>query len=89
MLAIMTQFEGKVMRKKLIEVALPLEAINRESAREKSIRHGHPSTLHHEIITRFPCLGLLGEPGMGKTHAMQTQRSGINQKVEEEGGQTL
>jgi len=34
-------------RKKLIEVALPLEAINRASAREKSIRHGgHPSTLH-------------------------------------------
>jgi putative DNA methylase len=33
-------------RKKLIEVALPLEAINAESAREKSIRHGHPSTLH-------------------------------------------
>lgn len=35
-----------VSRKKLIEVALPLEAINMESAREKSIRHGHPSTLH-------------------------------------------
>ena len=33
-------------RKKLIEVALPLEAINRASAREKSIRYGHPSTLH-------------------------------------------
>ena len=33
-------------RKKLIEVALPLDAINREAAREKSIRHGHPSTLH-------------------------------------------
>ena len=33
-------------RKKLIEVALPLEAINMESAREKSIRHGHLSTLH-------------------------------------------
>ena len=32
--------------KKLIEVALPLEAINKASAREKSIRHGHPSTLH-------------------------------------------
>lgn len=32
--------------KKLIEVALPLEAINTASAREKSIRHGHPSTLH-------------------------------------------
>ena len=34
------------IRKKLIEVALPLEAINAASAREKSIRHGHPSTLH-------------------------------------------
>lgn len=33
-------------RKKLIEVALPLEEINEASAREKSIRHGHPSTLH-------------------------------------------
>lgn len=33
-------------RKKLIEVALPLEVINVASAREKSIRHGHPSTLH-------------------------------------------
>ena len=32
--------------RKLIEVSLPLEDINRESAREKSIRHGHPSTLH-------------------------------------------
>lgn len=34
------------VRKKLIEVALPLEAINVASAKEKSIRHGHPSTLH-------------------------------------------
>ena len=34
------------IRKKLIEVALPLDAINTASAREKSIRHGHPSTLH-------------------------------------------
>ncbi len=32
--------------KKLIEVALPLDAINEAAAREKSIRHGHPSTLH-------------------------------------------
>lgn len=37
---------GAVPRRKLIEVSLPLEDINRESAREKSIRHGHPSTLH-------------------------------------------
>src|SRR6188472_658831 len=35
-----------VQRKKLIEVALPLDAINVASAKEKSIRHGHPSTLH-------------------------------------------
>ena len=33
-------------RKKLIEVALPLDAVNKASAREKSIRRGHPSTLH-------------------------------------------
>ena len=32
--------------KKLIEVALPLDDINVAAAREKSIRHGHPSTLH-------------------------------------------
>ncbi len=38
--------EDRIVAKKLIEVALPLEAINAESAREKSIRHGHPSTLH-------------------------------------------
>src|SRR2546428_9064677 len=44
--AILTQSEGDGMGKKLIEVALPLESINKESAREKSIRHGHPSTLH-------------------------------------------
>ena len=35
-----------VTRRKLIEVALPLDAINAASRREKSIRHGHPSTLH-------------------------------------------
>lgn len=38
--------ESSVQKRKLIEVALPLEVINRESAREKSIRHGHPSTMH-------------------------------------------
>ena len=37
---------GIIKPKKLIEVSVPLEDINRESAREKSIRHGHPSTLH-------------------------------------------
>ena len=45
----MTPEDMKVLttqRKKLIEVALPLDAINEASAREKSIRHGHPSTIH-------------------------------------------
>ena len=34
------------MPKKVIEVALPLVAINNANAKEKAIRHGHPSTLH-------------------------------------------
>ena len=44
--AIQELMNEAVRRRKLIEVALPLEAINAASAREKSIRHGHPSTLH-------------------------------------------
>jgi len=38
------------VRKKLIEVALPLEAINKASAREKSIRHGQP-TAYSDLST--------------------------------------
>lgn len=34
------------VKRKLIEVSIPLDEINKQSAREKSIRHGHPSTLH-------------------------------------------
>lgn len=41
----MTDYEVKAP-KKLIEVALPLKEINEACIREKSIRHGHPSTLH-------------------------------------------
>src|SRR5437588_2162121 len=37
---------SSAVRKKLIEISIPLEAINAASVREKSIRHGHPSTLH-------------------------------------------
>jgi len=37
---------GQAPKRKLIEVSMPLEAINVQSAREKSIRYGHPSTLH-------------------------------------------
>ena len=48
---ISTQHKGEIAmaegyRKKLIEVAIPLKEINAACAREKSIRHGHPSTLH-------------------------------------------
>jgi len=46
MISPMTSDHPVKRRKKLIEVAIPLEAINAASAREKSIRHGHPSTLH-------------------------------------------
>ncbi|WOP19304.1 DUF1156 domain-containing protein [Raineyella sp. LH-20] len=42
----MTTTSDAPIRKKLIEVSIPLEDINAESAREKSIRYGHPSTLH-------------------------------------------
>ncbi len=42
----MTARREDLLRRKLIEIALPLDAINAASAREKSIRHGHPSTLH-------------------------------------------
>lgn len=42
--------------KKLIEVALPLDDINVAAAREKSNRHGHPSTLHR-FWARRPLAG--------------------------------
>lgn len=32
--------------RRLIELSIPLDAISKQSAREKSIRHGHISTLH-------------------------------------------
>src|SRR5574341_1039087 len=35
---------GKCRR--LAEVDFPISVVSRHSAREKSIRHGHPSTLH-------------------------------------------
>ncbi|MCR5976557.1 DUF1156 domain-containing protein [Gordonia jinghuaiqii] len=42
----MTTTPDAPIRKKLIEVSIPLDDINAASVREKSIRHGHPSTLH-------------------------------------------
>ena len=49
-------------RRKLIEVALPLEAINAESAREKSIRHGLPAILHLRGVFRPPSESVFIEP---------------------------
>src|SRR5262245_41856292 len=51
--------------------------------------YSNPDVVPYEIIERFPCLGLLGEPGMGKTRTLQAQRLNINQKIEEEGDRTL
>jgi putative DNA methylase len=45
-------------RKRLIEVAMPLEAINAASAREKLIGHGHPSTPHLWWARRLPAAAL-------------------------------
>ena len=42
--------------KKLIQVALPLDVINKASAPEKSIRHGHPSTLHLRLALTLAML---------------------------------
>lgn len=38
--------KNPLMNKRFIEYDLPLAEISEESAREKNIRHGHPSTLH-------------------------------------------
>jgi putative DNA methylase len=48
-------------KQKLIEVALPLDAINKASEREKSIRYGHPSALHL-WWARWSLVGKLREP---------------------------
>ena len=45
-------------KRKLIEVALPLEVINKESARKKSIRYGHP-TQHAAPVVDAPPAGRL------------------------------
>lgn len=37
---------GALQRRKLAEVALPLDAINEAAAREKNLRIGHPCSLH-------------------------------------------
>lgn len=49
----------------------------------------NPDVVPFESLARVPCLALLGEPGIGKTHAMQAERKAIHTKIEKEGDQAL
>jgi len=49
----------------------------------------NPNVVPFGSIAGFPCLVLLGEPGIGKTYALQTERQAIDAKIAEEGDQTL
>ena len=49
----------------------------------------NPDVVPFESITDIPCLGLLGEPGIGKTQTIQTERKSIGTKIEKEGDQIL
>ncbi len=49
----------------------------------------NPDVVSFESIARVPCLALLGEPGIGKSHTMQAERKAIDTRIEEEGGETL
>lgn len=49
----------------------------------------NPHVIPFETLLMVPCLGLLGEPGIGKTHAMKAEREATHAKIQEEGGDTL
>jgi len=49
----------------------------------------NPDVVPFESIADIPCLGLLGEPGIGKTQTMQAERKSIGTKIEKEGDQPL
>ena len=55
----------------------------------ESTRQYNPDVVPFESIEALPCLGLLGEPGMGKTYALQSLRKGIDAKISGEGGKSL
>ena len=54
-----------------------------------------PASLFNSVVVPFesiadtPCLVLLGEPGIGKSYAMQMERNAVDTKVGESGGKTL
>jgi putative DNA methylase len=73
----MKEYQVKVP-KKLIEVALPLDAINLASAMEKTVRHGHPSSLHlwwarRPLVTARAVLfaQLVNDPGFERGSGFQ------------------
>ena len=49
----------------------------------------NPDVVPFESISNFPCLALLGEPGMGKSTAMQSQKETIDKEVTESGDASL
>ena len=49
----------------------------------------NPDVVPFESIMNTPCLVLLGEPGIGKTCAMQTEKEAIDTKIKNDGGETL
>jgi len=50
---------------------------------------GNPHVKSFESITSIPCLVLLGEPGIGKTYAMQTAQKAVSAEIQEKGEQVL
>ncbi len=47
----------------------------------------NPDLVTFETISYLPCLALLGEPGIGKTQALEVERSEIVGKIQEQGDQ--
>ncbi len=49
----------------------------------------NPRVVAFDVIADIPCLGLLGEPGIGKSHAMQIEKATIDARIQSQGDQTL
>lgn len=52
-------------------------------------KHFNPNLRSFDTLAEYPCLALLGEPGIGKTSAMQAEKNSIDTHIEAEGGETL
>ncbi len=47
----------------------------------------NPDLVTFDAISDFPCLALLGEPGIGKSRALEAQKKEIISKIQQQGGQ--